>query len=71
LLTGAAPEALAARDPQGNTALHVAVLRHSLGAVRALLAAGASPEAQNARKWTPLDEAIALKDREAVKLLLE
>ena len=58
-------------DPQGNTPLHAAVFNHSYDAAATLLAAGVSPEVKNSRNWTPLDEAIALKDHAMVKLLLQ
>ena len=56
-----APALLTAFDAQGNTPLHVAVLARSRAAAEALLAAGVSVEVTNARKWNPLDEAVALK----------
>lgn len=56
-------------DSQGNTALHVAVLRRQHDALRLLLDAGVPPDVKNARRWTPLDESIALGDAEATKLL--
>ena len=34
------------------------------------LQGGAPPETKNMRRWTPLDEAVALRDREAAVLLL-
>lgn len=49
----------------------MAVLARNHEGIAALLAAGASPEARSARKWTPLDEAVALQDTASVKLLLE
>lgn len=57
-------------DPRGNTPLHCAVIGKSYQAISALLDAGASPDALNDEKWTPLDEAIALKDHKSTKLLL-
>jgi ankyrin repeat protein len=38
----------------GDTALHICVLRHSLTAVRALIARGANPNAKNADGMTPM-----------------
>lgn len=43
-----------APDPAGNTALHVAALNHDVAAVTALLDAGATVDARNAAKATPL-----------------
>ena len=51
-------------------ALHVAVQRHSLEAISLLLEAGAPPDAKSTRRWMPLDEAVALRDKEAACLLL-
>jgi ankyrin repeat protein len=56
-------------DSQGNTALHVAVLRRQHDAIRLLLDAGMPPDVKNARRWNPMDEAVALGDAEATKLL--
>lgn len=63
-------EELCALDPKGNTPLHCAVINASYQAISVLLAAGASPDALNDAKWTPLDDAIALKDIKSTKLLL-
>lgn len=72
LLRDSHPGDLIARDPQGNNPLHVAVLAHSHGAAQVLLAAGVSPEnTRSSRKWTPLDDAIALKDHKMIRMLLE
>ena len=60
---------LLALDGQGNTALHVAVLRHQHAIIRLLLEAGIPPNLKNARGWTPLDEAVSLCDAEAATLL--
>ncbi|KAL4448118.1 hypothetical protein ABPG75_005337 [Micractinium tetrahymenae] len=56
-------------DPQGNTALHVAVLRHQHAAIAALLEGGLPPDVKNERRWNPVDEAVALGDAVAAKLL--
>lgn len=37
--------------------------------VLALLDGGVPPKVESSRRWTPLDEAVALKDKELVKLL--
>ena len=49
--------------------LHVAVLRKQQAAVEALLELGLSPTLHNSRRWTPLDEAVSLKDAALVKPL--
>lgn len=56
-------------DPQGNTALHVAVLRHQYEAINMLLDGGLPPDVKNQRQWNPVDEAVALGDAAAAKLL--
>lgn len=56
-------------DPQGNTALHVAVLRHQHAAIAALLEGGLPADVKNERRWNPVDEAVALGDAAATKLL--
>lgn len=50
-------------------ALHIAVLRRRASVVLALLDANFPPEAPSQGRWTALDDAIALKDKELVKLL--
>ncbi len=45
---------LTAADLDGNTALHYASAYGQLKAIRALLAAGANPEAKNNYSWTPV-----------------
>lgn len=62
--------ALAAYDPHGNTALHVAVIARKTAAMEALLAAGAEVGLKNRARWNAMDEAIALDDRAACQLLL-
>ena len=49
--------------------LHVAVLRKQQAAVEALLELGLPPTVHNSRRWTPLDEAVSLKDAALVKPL--
>eukprot|EP00891_Asterochloris_glomerata_P003431 jgi/Astpho2/3431/Aster-07031 len=49
--------------------LHVAVLRKQQAAVEALLELGLSPTVHNSRRWTPLDEAVSLRDTALVRPL--
>jgi ankyrin repeat protein len=70
LLMACPADAREARDAHGNTALHVAVLCRAGDAIGILLDAGLSPETRNARKWSPLDEAVALGDKNSIKVLL-
>jgi hypothetical protein len=56
-------------DSQGNTALHVAVLRRQYGAIHVLLEGGVPADVKNERMWNPIDEAVALRDAEAAKVL--
>lgn len=66
------PAVLYALDSQGNTPLHVAVLARSTEAIELLLKTGGiSVEIRNSKKWNPLDEAIAVKDHELIKILLQ
>ena len=50
-------------------ALHVAAMRSQLEVVKALLAAGMSPDVRSARGWTPLEEALAARHQETALLL--
>ncbi|GLC40853.1 hypothetical protein PLESTB_000015800 [Pleodorina starrii] len=69
LAAGLSREQLKALDSQGNTALHVAVMRRRRDVVSELLAAGCSASSRNSRGWGPLMEAVELGDREmAMKL---
>ncbi|GIL52373.1 hypothetical protein Vafri_8261 [Volvox africanus] len=63
LAEGMGKEQLKAYDAQGNTALHVAVMRRQYDVVSALLDAGCSAAARNARGWVPLMEAVEQGDR--------
>ncbi|PSC68048.1 Ankyrin repeat domain-containing 13C [Micractinium conductrix] len=56
-------------DPQGNTALHVAVIARQHAAIAALLDGGVPPDVKNERMWSPLDDAVALGDAEAAQML--
>ena len=50
--------------------MHVAVLRQQHEVVQALLDFGFPLAVKNSRRWEPIDEAISLRDRAMVKLLL-
>ncbi|MFA6288590.1 MAG: ankyrin repeat domain-containing protein [Opitutaceae bacterium] len=58
-------------QPNGNnqTSLHRAVLLHDLGAIEALLRAGADPTLTDARGQSPLDYAVVTKFIPAIRLL--
>ncbi len=58
-------------QPNGNkqTALHRAVLLHDLGAIEALLRAGANLSLVDARRQSPLDYAVVTKFIPAIRLL--
>jgi ankyrin repeat protein len=66
------PDALAARTPEGFTALHLAAFFGGGEAVRVLLAAGAAPDADadNPAHVRPLHSAAAAGDHDAVRALL-
>jgi ankyrin repeat protein len=63
----------AARSGDGFTSLHLAAFFGGADAVRALLAAGADPDADDANpfKVRPLHSAVSVGDREATRALLE
>ena len=63
----------AARSGDGFTALHLAAYFGGAGTVRALLAAGADPDADAANPFgvRPLHSAASVGDRESVRALLE
>ncbi|OQR87090.1 serine/threonine-protein phosphatase 6 regulatory ankyrin repeat subunit A-like [Achlya hypogyna] len=76
LLATTSPVDLDAASPEGLTALSFAVLQGRLEVVQALLAAGASPNANprsvDGRLYsTPLEQAVALGDVAITKALLE
>lgn len=50
-------------------ALHVAVLRRQYDAIQVLLDAGLPADVKNERMWNPIDEAVALRDARAAKIL--
>lgn len=47
----------------------MAVLRHQHAAIAALLEGGLPADVKNERRWNPVDEAVALGDAAATKLL--
>lgn len=63
----------AARSGDGFTALHLAAFFGGADAVRALLAAGAPPDADDANpfKVRPLHSAVSVRDHDAARALLE
>ena len=65
--------ALAARTPEGFTALHLAAFFGGADAVRMLLEAGASADADadNPPRVRPLHSAVAARDHAAARALLE
>jgi ankyrin repeat protein len=67
------PQAIAARSPEGYTPLHLAAFFGGAEAVRALLEAGAPPDAdaENPQRVRPLHSAAAAHDHDAVRALLE
>jgi uncharacterized protein len=67
------PDALSARTQEGFTPLHLAAFFGGGAAVRALLAAGAPPDADadNPPGVRPLHSAAAAGDHDAVRALLE
>lgn len=58
-------------DPQGDTALHVAVMFGAHGTLRTLLALGAAPNPRNGGGDTPLLIAAGKHDAEAIAMLLD
>jgi len=67
------PDALAARTPEGFTPLHLAAFFGGGAGVRLLLAAGmdADGDQDNPARVRPLHSAVAARDRDAAKALLE
>jgi uncharacterized protein len=63
----------AARSGDGFTSLHLAAFFGGAGTVRALLAAGADPDADDANpfKVRPIHSAVAVRDHESTRALLE
>jgi ankyrin repeat protein len=67
------PDSLAARTPEGFTPLHLAAFFGGGAAVRLLLAAGMDADADqdNSARVRPLHSAVAARDHDAAKALLE
>src|SRR5919107_1046463 len=67
------PDALAARTPEGFTPLHLAAFFGGGAAVRLLLAAGmaANADQDNAARVRPLHSAVAAREHDAARALLE
>lgn len=66
----ASPEALAARDGNGRTALHVAAFARRPDAARALIAAGADTEALDRQKYDAVTIASVADDETTLAALL-
>ena len=66
----ASPAALAARDANGRTPLHVATFARQRGAVRALVDAGAETGALDADRYDAVTIAAVANDEETLALLL-
>ena len=64
------PKLINVPDYDGNTLLHLAVLRNEIGELRDLLARGAKVNAQNKAKMTPMHIAAKQGEREIVMLIL-
>jgi ankyrin repeat protein len=64
------PKLINVPDYDKNTLLHLAVLRNEIGEVKDLLARGASVNAVNTAKMTPMHIAAKLGEREIVVLIL-
>ena len=67
------PDALGARTPEGFTPLHLAAFFGGGAAVRLLLAAGMDADAdqENEARVRPLHSAVAARDHDAARALLE
>ncbi|PNH06555.1 Ankyrin repeat domain-containing protein 13C [Tetrabaena socialis] len=63
LLAGRSKAEMRELDSQGNTALHVAVMRRQVPVVTALLEAGCPAGQRSSRGWVPLMEAVELGDK--------
>eukprot|EP00210_Caulerpa_lentillifera_P002235 g2148.t1 len=56
-------------DRQGNTILHIGILRNNLNVLKTGLEAGVSSKVRNSRGWSAFDEAVAAKRRSLVRAL--
>ena len=70
IASGATPAALAARDPMGRTALHVATFARQPGALQALLKAGADSAALEHGRYDAVTIAAVADDEASLALLL-
>jgi len=61
---------VSAKDHQGNTALHLAVMLGRREAVQLLLHHGAPVKLKNGQGWSPLAEAISYGERQTISSLL-
>ena len=61
---------VSAKDHQGNTALHLAVMLGRKEAVQLLLHHGAPVKHKNGQGWSPLAEAISYGERQTIASLL-
>ena len=61
---------VSAKDHQGNTALHLAVMLGRREAVQLLLHHGAPVKLKNGQGWSPLAEAISYGERQTIASLL-
>ena len=57
------------KDKFGNTPLHIAVMLGNLESAKLLLESGCKVKIRNEQFWTPMHEAISLKNRDLVKCL--
>lgn len=70
-LLKAQPAARDVRTPQGSTPLHLAATNPDVTALKALLAAGADPNARDGEGATPLHMAAYTQNAKNAQLLLE
>ncbi len=70
-IVGLDPSLLHHKNNQGLTALHFACDKRQLGAINALLAAGADPAALDTVQWSPMHYCCRYGDLPSVKRILE
>eukprot|EP01134_Creolimax_fragrantissima_P003706 CFRG3706T1 len=58
-----------ALDSRGNTLCHVAIWKGSLELVELCLKYGARTRIKSRDRWTPLDEAVSMGDRDVIRLV--